>query len=314
VVLFLFGASPALCSEDDHFSSRGFNVEDSGPQVDKLIGEALVRALKNLNQVSGKACDEVELYDMIYAELGGLTITEVESLLENAKNIPAKPQTTLKDSPYTPMAAVGLNPTGKTCCSRIYKIYGVEAGSDKIGHFFSDAYQGFYLGVLKYEGKRSSAGYARKIIEKYQLHTEKKSEEAVLEISDEQERGLWGLQGTGIYSYADIAANFDGYKFWSSLARGKDPYFSCNKGLWKQARSFSLKEYVSSAWDESVNCSDYLPEFQKEISLNISKVLKKQNLKETACPVVPAQCRGLGQRYKQWASKVIHPLCLKAGA
>ncbi|MFC6672641.1 hypothetical protein [Marinobacterium aestuariivivens] len=63
-------------------------------------------------------------------------------------------------------------------------------GLDKLGHFFAQGWQYFELTAL-------GGGTL----------------EQALALGREQEQGRYGYLTTGIFSYADLAANFNGWRF-----------------------------------------------------------------------------------------------------
>ena len=86
---------------------------------------------------------------------------------------------------------------------------------------------------------------------------------------------------TGVFSYADLAAGYAGYRFWTDLlsvggagslvAGGTSPGFVLQ-------RRFSFSSYVTDAWDEAINCSTFHPDLGKEVVV----ALEKRGLR---CPV-----------------------------
>ncbi|MBK8971189.1 MAG: hypothetical protein IPM37_07360 [Hahellaceae bacterium] len=98
----------------------------------------------------------------------------------------------------------------------------------------------------------------------------------------EQEEGKFGLVTTGVFSHADLAANFNGWRFWNQIRRAhNDPLrgfwgnlfagaqISCSfrvmasikQRQWVYARElkqdFDIRDYVDGARDEGQNCSRY---------------------------------------------------------
>ncbi len=94
-------------------------------------------------------------------------------------------------------------------------------GTDKLGHFFAQGYQLFEISVV-----------------------EKKGDKAAFEKNIEWEKGKYGLATTGVFSYADNAANLAGLQFYKDLL--DDPFLT-----------FDIKNYASWKWNEELNTSDY---------------------------------------------------------
>jgi hypothetical protein len=138
---------------------------------------------------------------------------------------------------------------------------------------------------------------------------------SVIETSDRQELKSWGLESAGVYEYGDIAANVQGYIFWSNLTTGPAPYFVCRNQRWAQAREFSWGPYIDDGWDEAINCSDFSKSVYDLIIANIAKTPSDPKLGQTTnrCPVSPAKCEALKARYRGSTAGALNSSC-KNGA
>jgi len=76
--------------------------------------------------------------------------------------------------------------------------------------------------------------------------------------------GILGGGSTGIISYADIAANDAGLRFYLDLAKDPDSL----------AQNFDIKDYVSCVWDEEILKSKYLPVIERRIDEALGKKRK----------------------------------------
>ena len=83
------------------------------------------------------------------------------------------------------------------------------------------------------------------------------------------EYGLKGLSLPGVLSYADVAAGYSGYTFWSHLLAIDEPdsYVVIDQqvGRYAQQRAFRFNEYVNDAWDEGINVSEFQPALAREV-------------------------------------------------
>ena len=173
----------------------------------------------------------------------------------------------------------------------IVKVNGVHIGSDKFGHFFD---QGFDLFQKEYA------------INSNALTEQKDGLSKALDYSTGTEDGMFGLKGSGVKSYGDLSANYGGSVFWKDLSLGDNPIVNCQDGKFKVARTFDFKDYVTEAWDEGINCSEYSESMTKQVEAN----LKSRNL---SCPVEVAKCQGLEKKYPaEVLNKIVSPICKKA--
>ena len=172
-------------------------------------------------------------------------------------------------------------------------------GMDKLGHFFVEGHEFYKRAYLDDDG----------------------SIEKAIDWGIDTENGKFGLVTTGVFSHADLVANFNGMRFWNELlAFKKDPisddtyhnqaYFICENNNWRLNKKFDLDQYTDSMWDERINCNEYRND---EI---LAKVLARyENVYEDAkgkkfCPAIESRCEDVKEIYKEFSEKLIHPLCL----
>lgn len=94
------------------------------------------------------------------------------------------------------------------------------------------------------------------------FHVAKYSEQKALQVSQEMEEGLNGLEMTGVYSNADIVANMNGRQFYHEV------FNAAKDGTEFQ---FDIRNYDVSGMDENKNPNRYSPELQKTINRNLKK-------------------------------------------
>ena len=126
------------------------------------------------------------------------------------------------------------------------KSFNLIIGSDKFGHWIGQGYE-------------------------YHLRTKEnyKTLEKALNHGSYLENTVLGLKASGIFSYGDLSANLMGMVFWDNLidedgktkyvklTRPNGPYIKCNNGKWvlNKKNTFNFKNYISPAWDETINYS-----------------------------------------------------------
>ncbi len=111
-------------------------------------------------------------------------------------------------------------------------------GTDKLGHFVSQGW--------KY----------------YKRHLRGLTEEQVVTLGRRNERGWFGALFTGIYSNADLVANFEGYRFYRSLfeddiIEGLPALVVFDSGKATVQRQFDIRHWVNDYWDEALNPNHY---------------------------------------------------------
>ncbi|MGF1642506.1 MAG: hypothetical protein ACFCUJ_02615, partial [Thiotrichales bacterium] len=247
----LFGlallAPPALGAEVDRFSRHPPLLPDAAEVLNAEVNRRLDLAIDLVNSQTRRAraarCDNEALLRAIEDLVGGLVFGEIERFA-NALPQYFRHDTPLDQSIYRDLSLIEA-PTLVTygALAPSIRIDGVRLGTDKLGHFFSDGFQYF---------------------ERY--HLERKSISETLLAGEITELSLFGSMVTGIYSYADLVANFQGMRFWNRLL-GEQPdilsgrfpsaYISCEAGRFHRTHDFDWRDYVDPAWNETINCNRY---------------------------------------------------------
>jgi hypothetical protein len=168
------------------------------------------------------------------------------------------------------------------CCDPLVSINNHYVGIDKLDHFLGH-------GAVYFEEYRENFNI-----------------EETLKIGERRENGGWGLTGTGVKSYGDAAANYAGLHFWANLIDGKEPFISCEDGQFKVSRKFDIRNYITPAMDESINCSSFNT---VEVANAVDKYARNSGMKKR-CPTVPESCKNLKKYYTQLEAKyILHPRC-----
>lgn len=132
------------------------------------------------------------------------------------------------------------------------RLYGVEFGTDKLDHFFQQGYK--YYNIQKEAvGKGKTSGEAEQKAVKWGQMTE---------------RTYFGLLVSGVYSNADLYANYAGMKFYLGLTepitigeKTRPALLVLKDGKWTidvaSLRGDLLKSFVSDHLNEALNPSGY---------------------------------------------------------
>jgi hypothetical protein len=128
--------------------------------------------------------------------------------------------------------------------SPIIQVSGVTMGLDKLGHYLAQGFQ-YYEYFKQLDPQLSASARA----------------EAVRVYGHEQEVGQLGIATGGVYSPADLAANWAGMLFFMALfddvqleaARHARYIDRDSQGRYRRVRDFHWSEWVSADWDEVQN-------------------------------------------------------------
>jgi hypothetical protein len=204
----------ARATETDQFTLPAKPLNDLGPDFGAIVLEILRAEIAELNaridermqvnpQAVSEPINEREFLAHVYEQTGvGLPESTVERTLRYGafpgRNVRFNPS--LGDSIYAWVFAPFPLAHLTTDCPTI-RLYGIDLGTDKIGHIFQQGYEYF----TRYTDARDSGvdeATALAGAVKYGVLTE---------------LGLYGVTLTGVYSNGDLAGNYAGFKFYRNL-------------------------------------------------------------------------------------------------
>ena len=298
---FLGAAVPARANETDNFTCRGRLTRDSTEAVDAFLNARIAAAVAKAN-ARGAKCGVACLMRLLQQEVGG-SVMKPPTFVPRAKLIKSIERSAdverchleFRDTIYGahkynhPWLLPFLGRAILVADS--IRLSGRVVGLDKLQHFL-----------------REGLGHWRDTVDGMDIATSMANELGSPGAwFGWTEYGLKGLSVSGVLAYADLAAEYSGYRFWrdllsiggagAAIAGGSDgePFVP--------QRPISLAAYVNDAWDEAINCST----FEKDLAKEVDTALRARGL---ACPIV--DCRPLAQLPD--ARLYVNPACLVSAA
>lgn len=145
-----------------------------------------------------------------------------------------------------------LKPSVYATLSPTIRVYGSELGIDKLDHFFQQGHD-YHERITRETAKGKS--YAESVT-------------AAIKWGQRTERTYFGLLASGVYSNADLYANYAGMKFYENLTRpiqigGKTipPMVQLNEGMWQINTSAvarrPIKPFMTDHMNEALNPSAF---------------------------------------------------------
>ena len=249
-VLSLILLAPSLLgAEADHYSLRGEPLNDMLPTINEMANQYLKRSIKDANILT-KNCSEEVLYNEMRKYFnnhskGELVIRALKEKEVQKRMIP------LKESIYENWNVwdgflLGRKSAASSplALSPMVRMGEYVIGIDKLEHMFGMGFRYFSEHYLK----------ERKI-------------SRVLNKGIFYEKTILGgnIVATGVFAYADLAANFNGMRFWNSvLAKREDilgekleAYVACDDSEFKQVSKIDFSKFIDASFDESINCSKF---------------------------------------------------------
>ncbi|MFW2438208.1 MAG: hypothetical protein ACN4GR_02425 [Arenicellales bacterium] len=311
-----------VAAEIDSVTPRNLKLDNSLTVINTIFNQRLQEAIQKANAQQDEFyafdkddfCDEKDLYRELrkaifqsFTASWGLKGYDLDKQL---RTLLARQSysLSLNDSIYRDINYLeGFSLNFKEL-SDVVNINGHLVGLDKIGHFFAEGWQYFEL---------TQSGD----------HTI----DQALEWGKQQEAGNFGYTTTGIFSFADLVANFNGWRFWNKVLLKEDdplkgiianffngPYVSCDIQIitsiknrkivkaWEYNTRFDLSDYVDGTWDEGNNCNSYEdPAIEEKVRLRINNVDP-----DFTCPFIADYCLESQNKYGYYAKHVLHPYCL----
>lgn len=248
-ILLAVAALPAAAADEaDQYLVWGTTLNDSAPAINAFINERVQATLGLVNK-DNPGCDCETLTAGIITDIYQDRFrAEISRFIDATESVDVYPRRDTTNGEILDTSIYRHAITGLTIrVTRNIRIGEVYLGTDKLSHFF---------------------GIGRRYYTRYRglLRDGQSPEQA------EQEAILWGLLtentflGTttnGIFSFADLEANYQGFRLAQDLCTGSDPFLRHEDGRWIQVRPVDLTAYVSPYFDET-----YLPPLYGELIRN----------------------------------------------
>lgn len=272
----LISPSAAFAFETDQFNLPETPLADIGAEVHAYVEENVEKAIEKINaeiaarqncldNKTAKNCEssaknqqrlnylrsEKAVARAVYNRLGAgfVPFTASGSWMESHRFVaqPARYKTSLKESIFATF------PSNYLTISETVNLYGEQFGTDKIAHIFQQGYT--YLRIYE---RALAKGLSKEAATKRANDWGRMSE-----------RTFYGNLVSGVYSNADLAANFAGLKFYQNLTQPinigeqvKLPLVVLENGFWKFNENVELSEsllkpFVTAHLNEALNSSIY---------------------------------------------------------
>lgn len=240
----LLAATPAVALETDQYLAWSTELEDSAPAIDRYLDGQLALVLGRVNRApAAVACPEIPV--RFFRRLApSLVYSRIRGMLGEDPGVDRFPDRDvgylgyLRDSIYRRPTWPFVLPM-----SRVVRVGDVYTGADKLGgHLF---------------------GFGRRYYLRYRRLQERgvAEEEAVRRVlawGYRVERTLVGGLADGVFSPADLEANYRGLLLARSFCEGERPLVERRGGRWRAVRGIGIRSWVTPYFDETFNPSFYV--------------------------------------------------------
>ena len=226
--------------ETDQYYTWGRPMEDSLEVMNAKVNLEIDRALAQTNpqrRAPGMTCEAARKRIVNHFRL--LLIHRLELWAINSALVARIPATADEElqyrelylyhgrHPLDPAVLVGPSPT--------IQVDGVRFGTDKLTHFFS---QGWLYYKAYRKGRRSGLSH-------------EEAESKAIDLGVLSERTLLGMAASGVFSRADLEANYQGLGFMTAMCDPVRPLLIRTDVGWQLREPFDFHDYITPEWDES---------------------------------------------------------------
>ncbi len=238
-------ASGASALETDQYYTWGRDLPDSTAALNARINADLADVLaKARTRREAPTC--AELRQRIAARFRFLIFGPVQvwaahsSLVARIPETPSEELLYRRTSMYRRMSPI--DPAGWLPITVSISVNDVRFGTDKLTHFFNEGHYYFHW----YESARRPGHDFDPVA------ADRAIRRGIL-----SERTLLGKAASGVFSSADLEANYEGMRFFIGLCDGETPMLEWSADGWRLTRPFDWADYVTPEWDESYQPSIY---------------------------------------------------------
>ncbi len=236
ILILLLAVASAHALETDNYLSWGKNLPDSSDDINLLIKTQIEEVLAS----TGK---NLSCKQMTFRIANRFKTTPTRKLFEDwsveeldSKMFPATPfylyQSIYRNTDRIYLRHSGLSPN--------IQAKGIYFGVDKLSHFGST-------------GRRYLKEYLKNLRKGYSAE---EAEKSAIRLGLSNEARILGLWASGVFSYGDMEANYQGLRFYRKLCLDEqDTYLKKDDKHWKLVKIPDIKDYVNPYWDESFNLS-----------------------------------------------------------
>jgi hypothetical protein len=247
-ILFILGSQSSLSLELDPYQAWIVDIKDSSPVLNGFINTKLEKTIVKVNAKPDDKRALVQCSDIaikFFTSLHASLITSKpflkfikknKDLVDHSRGLKEGWLSSVWHSHYRYIPQLYFS-----SLSSALDIGGIRVGDDKIAHFFGlgRRYYKKYLKALK-NGKSRQEAIEKAI--RYGLR---------------HENGILGKGIDGIFSHADLEANFQGFLLSVDLCEGSNPILENREGYWVQTTKIDFTDYVNPAMDEVYNSNHF---------------------------------------------------------
>ena len=273
--------------ETDQFLVWDRELRDSAEPLNRFFNDELRGILQTRNQANKQTCDCSDLVDdIMHHFFKKRRLSLIKKFLRSSEDVELYPDRSISAyrfrnmSIYRDITFPYVMPLGRTL--RVGDVY---FGIDKFGHMFGFGSR-YYKRYLRYLRHGATEQEAIERIVRYGIITEKV---------------LVGEYLDGVFSYADLEANFQGFMLARDMCEGDDPFLALEDEKWRLTRPVDLRTYITPDFDESYNLSHWQADRKREVLA----ILREEYFEKRRSPRVQERFTLYRQRVPSESTKLV---------
>lgn len=241
-------------------------LKKNSPKSERKNCDSADEEQEKLARLRSEDCVALEVYNLLGAGFPPFTKSETWINTHQFKAQPARYKTGYKKSIFLilPINYLTISPT--------VNLYQSQLGTDKIAHFFQQGYS--YYKIYKRARSKGMSG--------------NEAAQKAVRWGQKTERTFYGTFVSGVFSNADLGANYAGMKFYLGLAQPikigniiKPAIVRLKNGVWTFEQGADLKQwlikpFISNHFNEALNSSIFV----KGLSSFVRQSVRKQSCKQ----------------------------------
>lgn len=278
----------AQAVETDQFMVWDVELVDGAEPINQFFNDEIRGILEGRNRAVEQTCHCPALADDIFRHFFSRRRTSrLKVFMRESDAVEAYPDRSVSTRRYRKMSIYrDITFPWIMPLSRTYRLGDVYFGIDKLGHMF---------------------GYGARYYGRYRRHVdygmnEDDAIERVVRWGILHELTIVGGLTDGVFSHADLEANYQGFRLARNLCEGDAPYLSFDGVTWTLTRAIDLRDYVTPGFDESYNLSHWLFDRRREVL----PILREEYAPMLNSPFVQARFDLYRQRGPSRSEEVIH--------
>ena len=240
IVLVVLMVPAVQALETDQYYAWGKPLKDSLDIINAEVNLEIDRTLARTNQqrhAPGMTCSDVRKRIVVHFRMFLIHRLELWAINSDlVDRIPATAEDELRyRKTYLYHDRHALDPAALVPPGPTIEANGIRFGTDKLSHFISEGWW-YYKSYRK--GLRHGLSH-------------EEAEIKAIDMGALTERTVLGMGTSGVFSGADLEANYQGLRFMTAMCDPEQPLLIPTASGWQIRKPFDFRDYITPEWDES---------------------------------------------------------------